>query len=288
MKNRSNRVSLVLFFFLFGLVVCSGGVSTSFASELIYNSFNAAGTANGPTVDTVFTLTKPTTIAAITNYHWNNGAGQDPGLVNGWIGIEQLVSGADNVVVGRWPATGKPGAYGAPNTWWYAYPNTLLGPGTYKIVDSDSATWSYTGYSYYGYEDGPDWAAGKGFTQMFAAAGVTAISPADGANGIGSKQAVKITFSENVVPGPAWNSVEISYMKNSDYGPVKKVVPTSKSLSGNVLTLVPAEKYRENTLITVTLPAGSLMDNGMTPPGGTQPEPAYPTGAFRSNFSTSK
>lgn len=285
MKKSSHNVLRILFF---ALIVSMGVATNALSSELIYNSFNAAGTASGPTVPTVFTLTKPTTIAAITNYHWNSGIGQDPDLVNGWIGIEQIVSDSESVMIGRWPAFGKPGAYGAPDTWWYAYPNTQLGPGTYKVVDSDNGTWSYTTYSYPGYADGPNWELNKGFTQIFAAATVTATSPVDGAVNVDSKQAVTITFSEKVNPGPAWDTITITYLKNNDKCPIIKSVPITKSLSDNVLTIVPEEKYRHNKLIAVTLPAGSLQDTGTNPPGATQPEPAYPLGAYQYTFSTSR
>ena len=280
-----NSVSRWLFLALFGLVISTGVVTNALSAELIYNSWNGAGTANGPTVDTVFTLTKPTTIAALVNYHWNNGAGQDAATVNAWIGIERIVSGKPNVLVGQWPVTSKPGAYGMEDTWWYAYPNLLLAPGTYKIIDSDPATWSFTDG---GSADGPDWEAGKGFTQVLAAAEVTTTVPANGATGVKQMQALTITFSENIAPGPAWDKITITYPTYSGKKQIIKSVPVIKTLSGNVLVITPKERFQENTLMTVTLPAGSLQDTGNSPWGTPQPEPAYPAAAHKYTFITKR
>ena len=284
---RNLSMTRLLFLVVLGFVVSTGVATNAQSAEMIYNSFNAAGVYNGPTVDTTFTLTKPTTIAAIINYHWNGQAGQDAGAVNGWIGIEQIVSGTENVVIGRWPAVSKSGAYGAPNTWWYVYPNVPLAPGTYKIVDSDPATWSYADYSYYGIPDGPDWAPSKGFTYLYAAATVTATDPVNGATGVGLMQPVTITFSENVVPGPAWDMIEIVHYKNNvKKQKVKSNAPVTKTLNGNVLVILPTENYQDNALMTVILPAGSVEDNGLYPPGSTNRESDFPAGAYQYTFST--
>lgn len=284
--RKSIKVSLVLF----ALALATGGVNNAQSAEMMYNSFNAAGVDNGPTVDTTFTLTKPTAISSIINYHWNYGAGKDPNAAIGWIGIEQVVNGAANVQLGRWPAFGKVGAYGMTNVFWVANPNLLLGPGTYKIVDSDPATWSFAGYSYAPvgtepYGDGVNWELYKGFTQIFAAASATATSPAAGATGVAVKQPLTITFSENVAQGPAWNNITATYVNYAGTAPVTVTVPLTKSLKGKVLTLTPRTAFRAHALVTVTLPAGSVVDAGVAVPGfGSLP--SAPSAAYQYTFST--
>lgn len=282
LKNRRN-VSHLFSLVLFVLVLATGGVKNAQSAELIFNSFNAAGVSNGPTVDTTFTLTKSTTISSIANYHWNYQAGLDPNLVIGWIGIEQIVSGSANVEIGKWPVVAKAGAYGALNVMWVVSPNVLLGAGTYKIVDSDNATWSYADYAYGG--DGVDWAPGKGFTQIYSAAAATATTPANGLTAVSIKQPLTITFSENVVPGPAWNNITATYINYAGTLPTTVSVPLIKTLSGKVLKITPKSSYGAHALVTIKIPAGSVADLGVTSSvAGTLA--SAPSGAYQYTFST--
>ena len=168
MSIPSSRWVLLL---LLSLVICAVGAASAQADVVIYNSWNGDGTYSNPPILPVFTLDKPTTITTILNYHWNGWYGQDASLVNGWIGIEQILSETESVSVGRWPAVSGPGAFGSQNTQWYAYPNTVLGPGTFKVVDSNRETWSYTVSDYYHYigVTGKEWEPYKGFSMIFAA-----------------------------------------------------------------------------------------------------------------------
>lgn len=259
-RNVHRLFSLVVFV----MALVAGGVKNARSSEMIFNSFGAAGVSNGPTVETTFTLTKPTTISSIVNYHWNNMAGQDPNLVIGWIGIEQIVSGSANVEIGRWPVVGRIGAYGAVNVMWVASPNVLLGAGAYKIIDSDSATWSYTDYPWGGGGEGANWVPGQGMSQVYAATKATDTVPANGAVAVTVKQPLTITFSENVVQGPAWNSITASYINYSGAVPVTVNVPLTKTLSGNVLKITPKGSYGAHAFVTVKIPAGSVADLGVT------------------------
>ena len=249
---------------------------------MLYNSFNAGGVSNGPTVDTTFTLSKPAAISSIVNYHWNNSYGVDPNLVIGWIGIQQITSDGTAVEIGKWPAIGKTGAYGATNVLWVASPNIQLSAGTYKITDSDASTWSYCDYNY---NDGPNWAPGKGFTQIYAAATATATLPANDATAVTAKQPLSITFSENVAQGPAWNSITATYVNYVGTKPTTVSVPLSKSLKGNVLKLTPATSYRTHALVTVKIPAGSVVDLGITNSVAGILD-AAPSGAYQYTFTT--
>ncbi|HIJ86239.1 MAG TPA: Ig-like domain-containing protein [Desulfuromonadales bacterium] len=283
MKKSRSAVSRMLLVALFVLVVAAGNV---LASEMFFESFNAAGVDNGPTVDTIFTLTKPTAISSIVNYHWNYSQGQDPNLVAGWIGIEQIVAGAANVEMGKWPAVGRVGAYGMTNVLWVATANVLLGPGTYKVTDSNPETWSYAAYSYapYGWPDGANWEINKGFSQIFSAASATATVPANGATAVSTRQPLTVNFSENVVQGPAWDKITATYLNYSGTKPVVTTIPLSKSLRNNVLKLTPKTPFKGHALITVTIPAGSVVDLGGTSSSGAL-DPA-PSKAYQYTFTT--
>lgn len=151
---------------------------------------------------------------------WNNGAGSDASLVNGWIGIDRVVSATRTVPVGRWPATSTVGAFGMPNTFWYAYPAITLPAGTYRVVDSDHATWSYTTTNSFAYLGvGTDWEPGKGFSQIMAHTPVvSATTPASMATGVAITSPVTLTFDGPVQPGPAWSKITLSYLRSSSHG----------------------------------------------------------------------
>lgn len=269
MQKGAHLISRYLFLLLFGLGMAVAGANSAYAAQVIYSGWCADGVSNNPTVDTVFTLTEPTNIAAIYNYHWNDGMGQDASLVAGTIGLDQLVNETENVVIGRWPATSwstNPGS--VTNTGWVAYPNILLGPGTYKVVDSDQATWSN---SYGGGGNGPDWGAGKGFTHIETSAGVTATNPVNNAVNVALTQPLTVTFSQELVSGAYWDQIvdrkvnagynwdkiEVSYLKNNG---VRTIIQTTKTVNGNSVVITPVEPFRAQTLYTVMLPAGSVTD----------------------------
>ncbi len=104
-------------------------------SELIFEAFSPAAVSSGPG-DTVFTIPRDRTITAIGTYHWY----LDGGSV-GAIGLQDVASG---VVFGPWQASGHPGMNGAVDVYWVASPNVHMPAGTYKIIDSDQSTWSFT------------------------------------------------------------------------------------------------------------------------------------------------
>ena len=150
-----------------GVAFLLSGTQAALAEDVVvYDSWNGDSVYNNPPIEPVFTLTAPTRISEIVNYHWNYFSGQNAALVNGAIGIDRVESDTVTSPVGRWPATSGPGGFGSQNTFWYAYPNIVLGPGNYKVVDSDRQTWSYSVSNYY--HIGNDWAPNKGFSQVIS------------------------------------------------------------------------------------------------------------------------
>lgn len=103
--------------------------------QVLFEVTSIAGVSSGPPKPTVFTLDAPAYLTSIFTYHYFN-----EGTAPGTIGLE----GADGTVYGPWAASGTEGQGGVDNANWYATPNTTIPAGTYTIVDSDPATWSWT------------------------------------------------------------------------------------------------------------------------------------------------
>ena len=130
----------------------------------VFDSWNRDGVSNNPPIFPVFTLSASSKIVEIFNYHYNFGEGQDPIAVKGTI---SLYDDTTNNLVGTW--TALDGNFGAPGWSWVVYPNVLLGPGSYRIVDSDASTWSYSTTDFFHLPgDGPDWKPYQGFSKVWA------------------------------------------------------------------------------------------------------------------------
>jgi predicted outer membrane repeat protein len=82
---------------------------------------------------------------------------------------------------------------------------------------------------------------------------VNSIDPTIGSVNVVNNKAIKITFSEPVTPGSAYNSITV---KNSA-GAVKLMTP---STIGDVLTLTPVYNYLTGDKYTVTIPANAVKD----------------------------
>ena len=120
-----------------GVALVAAGILASGTANanLIYNSFNAQGVFHNPNLETMFSLGSSMTITSIVNYHYGYTA--DP--ANNWIGIEQLFVHSW-VDMGHWSVAGE--------HYWVTSPNITLGPGDYRIVDSDPSSWAYSDSSY--------------------------------------------------------------------------------------------------------------------------------------------
>ena len=110
-----------------------------------------AGVSDNPPVKTILNVAGPAHVTKIMTYHWNSGVGMKPGT----IGLKHAGTGA---MLGPWSAVGvkrlpdmAPGGdwsaltEGPPYLYWLARPDADIPAGTYEVVDSDPATWSYTG-----------------------------------------------------------------------------------------------------------------------------------------------
>jgi hypothetical protein len=139
---------------------CLGGPSECVQ---LYDSWNRDAVSNNPPTYPVFTITQTWVIHNINDYR-NSGSGQDPVTANGSISLYDNNSGE---LIGSWAASSPNSSYGY--TLWVAFPNVILNPGTYKIVDSDPASWSYSTTDYYHLPgDGPNWQPGVGFSAVYA------------------------------------------------------------------------------------------------------------------------
>jgi hypothetical protein len=142
---------------------CLIPVSTH-AQTLIYNSWNADAVGNNPSILPVFTLSSPMTITSVLDYHKNDGLGGNPSGAT--ISLYSVPS--DNLV-GSWPVFAV-GPIPTPNIEFEAFPGITLGAGSYEVVDSDSATWSFSTTDLeHGLElTGPNWAPNVGFSMVYA------------------------------------------------------------------------------------------------------------------------
>jgi serine/threonine protein kinase len=102
--------------------------------DLIFDGTNTNLVYNSPRRNPVFITSKRSLVVQIMTYHWNNGHGALPGAIS-------LVR--EGHLIGTWPAHGWTLKGDAPNIWWEVTPNLLIEPGTYTIVDSSVATWSW-------------------------------------------------------------------------------------------------------------------------------------------------
>ncbi len=97
---------------------------------------------------------------------------------------------------------------------------------------------------------------------------ITSVDPTNGSINVAINKVIKITFSEAIKAGTAYNSITIT-----NNGAV--VSSITKSISGNVLTLTNSANYAIGTNSLINLPANSITDlagNNIT--------------AFTSNFTT--
>jgi hypothetical protein len=86
---------------------------------------------------------------------------------------------------------------------------------------------------------------------------VTATSPLRDAKGVALAQTITVSFSEAVFAGPAYAGITIMSGKSG--------IASTVSAAGSVLTLDPAANLPKNSTITVTVPAGAVMDAAGNP-----------------------
>jgi hypothetical protein len=108
--------------------------------QLIFEIGNIGGVQNKPTGSaSQFTLNQPHVITQIQTYHWNNGRGATPGRI--------MLKDQSGKTIGDWQASGHLGQGGVPNAYWRVQPNITLPAGTYRVTDTDPATWAHNSQS---------------------------------------------------------------------------------------------------------------------------------------------
>jgi|GEM_PF-6261410 len=100
------------------------------------NTKNITGTAEyNPRINFLY----PANILQIGTNHWNRGYGtRTPGTI-------ALVH-EDGTTYGPWQTQGQ-SVYEVSNTWWWSFPDEVVKPGNYSILDSDISTLSANNYS---------------------------------------------------------------------------------------------------------------------------------------------
>ncbi|MEN6348619.1 MAG: stalk domain-containing protein, partial [Syntrophomonas sp.] len=116
---------------------------------ILFKLQSVYGVMSNPPVQTTFTLSSETTITKLWTYHYNDGKGATAGT----IGLRNV---ATNEIIGTWTVIGNkisfdssPGAVwpvsssSEPHLYWGVQPNVTVPAGTYEVIDSSPATWSY-------------------------------------------------------------------------------------------------------------------------------------------------
>ena len=99
---------------------------------LLFDTKNDAAVQDNPPRPAEFTISRPHVVTSIWNYHWNGGRGVTPGHI--------ALRRADGTVFGPWEVTA---ADRQAMIDWNCRPNTRIPAGTYTIVDSEHARWSW-------------------------------------------------------------------------------------------------------------------------------------------------
>jgi len=129
-----------------------GGIPAGNGQEtFLFKMESAEGVQSNPPQITVFTLAQPSYITRVWTYHYNATIGVKIPTV----AFRNTATGA---LSGPWQQVGyksfagtlgatasDPGNIpGPPDNYWMAYPGVTVPAGTYQVIDSDPATWSYT------------------------------------------------------------------------------------------------------------------------------------------------
>ncbi len=141
-KLLSGILSVAMVLSLFAsmpLTASANGPTEQFNSlvGIIYQNESIWGVSNDPQVATTFTVTSPTLITGIRNYHWNATS------PNEYESATFKLVHSDGTEYGPWALSAEGGS-GRENVYWYAFPNVVIKPGEYTLVDSNNATWSWT------------------------------------------------------------------------------------------------------------------------------------------------
>ncbi|HLX32431.1 MAG TPA: hypothetical protein VKR79_06645 [Gaiellaceae bacterium] len=133
---------------------CNYGQRGGSDRTVLFDNSNAYAVSDGGRPPSFKTKGKVWCLGYVQTYHWNGGAGQDPGP-NGKITLQRThgpkVAGIKFKTKITFPALGSPGQNGVQNANWYAYTPTsenVFIDGIYRCSDNGVTTWSYNKQSH--------------------------------------------------------------------------------------------------------------------------------------------
>lgn len=112
----------------------------AFDGGVLLNVNSLSGVSEGTPVSPVLTIDSPKTIVAIYTYHWNwitTGGGENVGVSLTNIFNEQTYAQCNQ--------TPYPGQGGRTNANWIGVPNVTIPAGSYRVISTNPASWSYAG-----------------------------------------------------------------------------------------------------------------------------------------------
>lgn len=118
---------------------------------VLFKMESVQGVAYNPPLPTVFVLNASSYITRVMTYHYSATLGTKAQSVG-------FMDASTGTIYGPWSVVGyksfnatagvsksdPSNVAGPPDNYWVAYPGVVVPAGTYQVVDSDSATWSYT------------------------------------------------------------------------------------------------------------------------------------------------
>lgn len=195
MKKRFEKGFKIHFILLIILMV-SG---SSLLAEMLFDNFNVYAVQSNPSSQLFFTLAQKSHITKITNYHWNNGRGAEPGYIS-------ILDESGGTVYGIWLSHPQKGQGGVPNAYWIVEPDIILESGTYQIVDTDWWTWSCNAASQYigmtrieGEKIKQTSSFGSSLSNLFSSKKTNSLKPSFKEQTITLENGVTVTIPENTI-----------------------------------------------------------------------------------------
>jgi len=209
----------------------------------IMNTWNIGYVENSPSCNPSFTIDEPLRLTYVDTYHWNYGKGAQPGTIS--------LHKDDGTLYGPWEVEGNPGQGGVQNAYWIARPNEVLPAGTYRVEDSDQATWAQNSES-----GGCGFSKVKGIYETDADEGqgssIRTVGPEGGSIDLG--EGIRVVFPAGALD----KDVEVSASK---IDPSEYLI--DDLFDGIVLEIdVPAGRLKKSAEIHVPLPSYITQDSG--------------------------
>jgi len=107
--------------------------------QQVFNNNNISGVNNNPSTATTFRTDQPWLVTYVMTYHWNGGRGQTPGGIS--------LRHQDGTSYGPWQTRGRPNQGSQTNLYWECWPNVVIKPGVYTVIDSHPASWAWNAQS---------------------------------------------------------------------------------------------------------------------------------------------